>query len=191
MTQSTTSIDIETVGSVLRVTYPKVLDLQWDELVRSVPKSITRVSFKKTVWFLEILLDDAVHPHIDDLEEIRKTIVTVSKAGISSDDLRHLIHALIQRANMEQGLITLYCVMVGLKSKALALIGAPGDGKTITSLAMRQTGTELLAAELALIDVKQLEREPMVVGGSRTIMVRRAAMLQYFPRHTGKRRKAN
>jgi hypothetical protein len=44
LTQNTTSKDIETVGSVLRVTYPSVLDLQWDELVRSVPKPITQVS---------------------------------------------------------------------------------------------------------------------------------------------------
>ena len=174
------SFDIHSVAGKLRVTYPSSLYIDRDEICRSVPEALDRNSTSGTVGYLEIRIDDAVPPNVQDLRTHSKTILTVSESGVSSDDLRHLVHALLQRAHLDRGILTLYCVSVGFHDRALALLGAAGDGKTITSLAMKESGAELLAAELGLIDVKRPGQRPQVVGGSRTVMVRQSSMMQYF-----------
>lgn len=174
------SFDIHSVKCTLHVECPKTLQVDWASVCRSIPKGERKNCHCNQTNNLEIKIDNCMCPNIKDNTIDRQTVVTVSKAGISVNDLRRLANALIQRCHLSKGLLSVHSVIVGLEGRAIALLGGFGDGKTITSLKMIEKGATLLAGDLGLLDIHVPGKQPVVVGGSRSVMIRPVLLQRYF-----------
>ena len=174
------SFDINSVGCLLHVEYPNQLQVEWDIVCQSIPGIVRGNCYCNQQNCLEIKINECVPPNIKDNRLERKTVVTISSAGISISDWKRLVNALIQRYHLWNKLISIHSVIVGLEGKAIALLGGFGDGKTITSLKMEEKGANLLASDLGVLNIDPSGKPTVVVGGSKPVMIRPALLRSHF-----------
>ncbi|MGW0670707.1 hypothetical protein [Streptomyces sp. NPDC002746] len=103
--------------------------------------------------------------------------------GMSTTDARRVLNAHLHLLHVDYGTLCLHAVALRCPSggRSVLLLGGHGAGKTLVALALMDRGWQVLAGDVALLDVCGTVPAPRVLGGTTAFLARRVPTRHWFP----------
>jgi putative hydrolase of the HAD superfamily len=106
-------------------------------------------------------------------------------AGAGLGDRRRVINAHLHVRQLRASRLSVHGVALARSERAVLLLGGHGAGKSLVGLALVERGWDVVAGDVALVEVgEQGGPCPVVLGGTRAYLVCAGALRRYFPSAT-------